>query len=88
MKKAWKQENIVISTAERALICDFGCSRMLVAIRTVAAITETVKWNPSFWAPEFLDDKPTKPSKEADLWAFGVTVYVCIAVIITTRWHP
>ena len=66
-----------MSAVGKALICDFGCARMIVASRTMAGVTSTVKGTHSFWAPELLDlDRPGKHSKETDVWAFGMTTYV------------
>ena len=74
------QDNVIISSEGRALICDFGCSRMLLASRTVAQLTSTTKGTNQFWAPELISvaDGEVKQSKETDVWAFGMTVYVCL----------
>jgi serine/threonine protein kinase len=36
--------------------------------------------NPIFTAPELTKTK--KESKEADIWAFGVVLYLCIALVV------
>ena len=69
----------MISPDGRALLCDFGCSRMLLASRTMAQPTSTTKGTNQFWAPELIsiDGGSVSQSKETDVWAFGMTVYVC-----------
>lgn len=59
------------------MICDFGTARMLSPSCTLANVTSTVKGTAQFHAPELLNyEVDASHSKETDIWAFGMTVYV------------
>ena len=82
----------MISSEGAAVICDFGCARMLRDSLSIAKLSNTMKGTTSHLAPEVIeaDDDDigsnlltvnnSKPSfsKESDVWAFGMTIYVCI----------
>ena len=44
--------------------------------RSFAQITSTTKGATSFWAPELIKAEAVKQSKETDVWAFGMTMFV------------
>lgn len=74
------QDNIVVADDRRALLCDFGCSRIAYGNRSLANATTTTKGTICFWAPELLNfDRPVRQSKETDVWAFGMSIYVSLA---------
>ena len=68
------QENIVVGPGGRAMICNFGCARIEKATQSLAAPTSMLKGTCHYWAPELL--RSGKMSKESDVWAFGMTIYV------------
>ena len=71
---------MVIADNETALVCDFGCARMATSSLSIAKISTTTKGTNLFWAPELLDiEQEVRQSKETDVWAFGMTVYVSMA---------
>lgn len=49
---------------------------MLSPSCTLAVLTSIVKGTPQFLAPELLGEAMIGHSKETDIWAFGMTVYV------------
>lgn len=51
--------------------------------QSIARITPTTKGTCLFWAPELLnlDNDNAKHSKETDVWAFGMTVYVSVSFL-------
>ncbi|EJD00914.1 kinase-like protein [Fomitiporia mediterranea MF3/22] len=69
-----KSDNIVVSESEDALICDFGCSRMIDASRSLANLSTGIKGTVRYTAYEVLVHS-TQYSRESDVWAFGMTVY-------------
>lgn len=79
VKPPCSKPNILISnsTPPRAMLSDFGSSRITT---TTAEMSGEEQGAPSFMAPELL--LPTKfglengaPSKEADIYALGITAY-------------
>jgi serine/threonine protein kinase len=59
------------------MICDFGSARMYTPTHSLAKITSTVKGTTSYLAPELIDDiNPSKHSKNSDVWALGMTIFV------------
>lgn len=86
------QNSILISSQGRALIGDFGTSRTLVGGRSQPARAPAGKNDILSWAPELLDvDQPGIHSKETDVWAFGMTVYVgglfFLSLLLPARAH-
>ena len=73
------KDNVVIDPEGRALICDLGCARTVQCSLSLAKLTSTPKGTQTCWAPELVNstENPTTQSKETDVWAFGMTVYVC-----------
>ncbi|KAL5512468.1 hypothetical protein ACEPAG_3121 [Sanghuangporus baumii] len=76
-----KSDNIMISETGDALICDFGCTRMVVASRSFANLTSGIHGTSRYIAYELLvpldpsDEVPTVHSMKTDVWAFGMTMY-------------
>ena len=72
------KDNILITCARRAVICDFGCAQMVADIsRSLGKVTTTTKGTSAFWSPELWEGQGTvRQSKESDVWAFGMTIYV------------
>lgn len=58
------------------MICDFGSARMVSPSCTLANLSSTVKGTTQFWAPELIETDHERHSKETDVWAFGMAVYV------------
>ena len=59
------------------MLCDFGCARLINLSRSFGTVTSTAGGTNSHWAPELIQWKKDSPdSKETDVWAFGMTVYV------------
>ena len=72
------KDNILITPKKRAVISDFGCAQMVVDISlSLGRVTTTTKGTFSYWSPELWQSENfVKQSKESDVWAFGMTVYV------------
>lgn len=78
------KDNVLISPSYEPLICDFGISRMLDSARSDFVSTThegdprgTIRW----MAVELLNPQAgaqPKHSKETDVWAYGMTVYVSL----------
>ena len=58
------------------MICDFGCARMEQATQSLAAPSSAEKGTWNYLAPELLQPGAERMSKETDVWAFGMTIYV------------
>lgn len=54
---------------------------MVQYTRSLAKVTTAVKGTDSYWAPELLESQEDThvklQSEKTDVWAFGMTVYVC-----------
>ncbi|KAL5483006.1 hypothetical protein ACEPAI_8235 [Sanghuangporus weigelae] len=76
-----KSDNIMISEAGDALICDFGCARMVDASMSFANLTSGVNGTSRYLAYELLvpldssEEVSTVHSMKTDVWAFGITMY-------------
>ncbi|KAI6013818.1 kinase-like domain-containing protein [Pisolithus marmoratus] len=69
--------NVLVSSARKALLSDFGLSTMDISTfsMTVGAIRRvSLHW----MAPELLDDGPV--SMASDVWAFGMTILVGLPI--------
>ncbi|EJC98173.1 kinase-like protein [Fomitiporia mediterranea MF3/22] len=73
-----KSDNVLVSDSGDARICDFGYTRMIDASKSLVNLSTGIKGTPQYLAYELLADpsKYTKHSKESDVWAFGITVFV------------
>ena len=72
------KDNILVSNDGEALICDFGCSRMLAASRTLAQLTSDLKGTSSYLSYELVTERCMGHTKQSDVWAFGMTIFVSI----------
>ena len=72
-----KQDNVRVSSSGDALICDFGLSRAFYSSQTFSSFT-SLKGTAQYMAYELYvsSDLHPKHSKETDVWAFGMTIYV------------
>ncbi|EJD08321.1 uncharacterized protein FOMMEDRAFT_144283 [Fomitiporia mediterranea MF3/22] len=71
-----KSDNILVSDSSEALICDFGCSRMLVASRTFVNPTSGLRGTSSYLAYELVAEQHSSGhTKQTDVWAFRMTVF-------------
>lgn len=72
------KDNILVTRLEEAVICDFGCSRIIDASRTLGNLTTSIKGTEQYLAFEIiaLRNQYPKHSEKSDVWAFGMTVYV------------
>ena len=72
------KDNILITSTRRAVISDFGCSRMAAEISlSLGQVTTTTKGTPAYWSPELWKEQGSvRQSKESDVWEFGMTIYV------------
>ncbi|EJC99172.1 kinase-like protein, partial [Fomitiporia mediterranea MF3/22] len=73
-----KADNVLVNHLGDPLICDFGISRMLSSTVTFAGATSGgIKGSMRWMAYELLDfSSDGHHTKESDVWAFGMTVYV------------
>jgi serine/threonine protein kinase len=88
------QDNVLIADDGRAVLSDFGISRVWVNNATITAPT-SVMGSCRWMAPELLGsaDEQDHPShtKASDVWAFGMVVYVrissrlCTDILLMTR---
>ncbi|KXN85224.1 hypothetical protein AN958_11499 [Leucoagaricus sp. SymC.cos] len=68
-----KARNVLISATKRAMLADFGISRISV---TVTATSTAAARGTAYWmAPELLLEEDITPRKASDIWAFGCTCY-------------
>ena len=76
--------NILIDDAEKAVLCDFGLSRVKadIASRTTVADVTSVVGSRNWMAPERLSGGALR--KPCDVYAFGMVIYevssACIRV--------
>ncbi|KAL5523312.1 hypothetical protein ACEPAF_1579 [Sanghuangporus sanghuang] len=76
-----KSDNVLLTTTLDARICDFGCSRMLAASRSLANMSSGIRGTFRYLAYELLatpasgGQTTARHTKETDVWAFGMTVY-------------
>ncbi|KAG8735973.1 hypothetical protein FRC10_009948, partial [Ceratobasidium sp. 414] len=77
-----KGNNVLVSNKGVPVITDFGNA---VLQQGTLQFTETVKqsgFTPRWTAPEILDEREVKQSKEADVYALGMTILVLFALHI------
>ncbi|KAL5504701.1 hypothetical protein ACEPAH_7364 [Sanghuangporus vaninii] len=70
-----KADNVLVSTSGDALICDFGCSLMMAASRSLANLSSGVRGTTRYLACELVAPLPLGHTEKTDVWAFGMTVY-------------
>lgn len=82
------QFNVLISDDGRALLTDFGFSRLENSSFSMASYTHggvrgTIRW----MAPEVLDGKDSKElMADTDVWSFGMTALVCSSFMLRFSW--
>jgi serine/threonine protein kinase len=71
----YHQQNVLIDDSGKALLCDFGLSRVKADItsRTTTSDATTVAGSRYWMAPERLMGKPLR--NPGDIYAFGMTSY-------------
>lgn len=81
------QDNIVIANSGDARICDFGGSRIAYASKSVAKPSTGIRGTPRYLAYELITllDQHPRHTKESDVWAFGMTVFVSPICLCHTR---
>ncbi|KAL5483167.1 hypothetical protein ACEPAI_8396 [Sanghuangporus weigelae] len=70
-----KSDNVLVSASGNALICDFGCSRMVAASRSLANLSSGIRGTSRYLAFELVAPVPSCHTQKTDVWAFGMTVY-------------
>lgn len=79
------QDNVLVGDSGEPLICDFGISRMLnSSLSITGSSTGALRGSARWMAPELFDIMVGNAchTKETDVWAFGMTVFVRLPV----RW--
>ncbi|EJD06479.1 kinase-like protein [Fomitiporia mediterranea MF3/22] len=75
-----KSDNVLVSSSGDALICDFGYTRIINASQSLAHLTtgNGMTGTAHYLSYELIAYSATysEHSKESDVWAFGMTVYV------------
>ncbi|KAJ3570670.1 hypothetical protein NP233_g4258 [Leucocoprinus birnbaumii] len=67
-----KGKNVLVSNAKRAMLADFGLSKVSMTLPTT---TSQFRGGTTHWmAPELHEDDAV-PDKRSDIWAFGCTCY-------------
>lgn len=76
------QANILISSSGTPLVADFGLSCLLTPSSTVDPTSSGLKGSIRWMSVELLHacDQGTVPlhTKESDVWAYGMLIYVCV----------
>ena len=78
------QDNILVSESGDARICDFGCSRMISASLSMANLSSSPKGTLRYLACELITGK-TGYTRETDVWAFGMTIFVSSVTILSMQ---
>ena len=73
------KSNILIGSDHSARIADFGLTSLLCHPSiSVSVGTPDIGGTPGWMAPELFDAENSCPSRESDIYAFGMVVYeVC-----------
>ena len=82
-----KAGNVLISSIGVPRICDFGISRMLASSQTFDVTTSGhLKGTTRWMAKELMmiGDPPPAHTFQTDVWAFGMTVHVRSALILSS----
>ena len=76
------KDNILMNHYGEPLITDFGLSRMITYSQTfmASAMNGSIKRSLRWMAYELLSrEDEAKHTKESDMWAYGMTIYVCMS---------
>jgi len=65
-----KPQNILIGSAGRVKLCDFGFAR---AMSSNTIVLTSIKGTPLYMAPELVKEQPY--DEKADLWSLGIILY-------------
>ncbi|KAK2948701.1 putative Calcium/calmodulin-dependent protein kinase kinase 2 [Blattamonas nauphoetae] len=69
-----KPDNILIGADKKLKLCDFGVSTLCPNNDDT---TKALMGTPAFMAPEIVQRKKAYAGRPVDLWAVGVTMYLC-----------
>ncbi|KAG8924844.1 hypothetical protein FRC01_010981 [Tulasnella sp. 417] len=69
-----KTKNVLITADRRAMLADFGLSRVLEDAPTGLTTTEGLKGTLRFYSPELMKGKDASHSLASDIWAWGCLV--------------
>lgn len=66
-----------------ARICDFGGSRIAASSKSVAKPSTGIRGTPRYLSYELVafPDQYSQHTKESDVWAFGMTIYVSFHIV-------
>lgn len=82
------QDNILMSDSFSPLLADFGISRLMTSSSSTSSTTGA-KGSARWMAFELLSPRMNgasgKHTRESDVWAYGMVVYVCNAFYSTLR---
>lgn len=80
---------MLVSADGTAFVADFGLSHALAPTTALPATTGGAKGSLRWMAPELLDGSfDGMPfTKEADIWAFGMTLYVSVVAARSLLWQ-
>lgn len=67
---------MLISADGAPLLSDFGIASLLTSSTFSMSVNGGMKGTARWMAAELLNQAGTVPSKETDVWSFGMTVYV------------
>ncbi|EJC98188.1 WD40 repeat-like protein [Fomitiporia mediterranea MF3/22] len=72
-----KSDNVLVSNTGDALLCDFGCARMMSATRSLVNFSSGIRGTSRYLACELLalSGQSTGHTKQTDIWAFGMAVF-------------
>ncbi|KXN91801.1 Serine/threonine-protein kinase HT1 [Leucoagaricus sp. SymC.cos] len=75
-----KAKNVLVSEIKRAMLADFGISRISRTLPTTS--TNVTAGTANWMAPELLLHEKPSPTRESDVWAFGCLCYEAVTGLI------